>query len=100
MAYIFIEFIFFASLCTQSKSVFVTRCQNNVALPEFGYFEQSEATFAFELQCAAECMNTHGCLGYFFRNIMYGTNNCICLQQIFDCSVLEFGEYKYNTKVS
>ena len=100
MAFMFIELIFLVSFCTQICSVFVYRCQGNVALPEFGYFEQSVMTFAYELLCAAECMNTRSCLGYFFRNIMHGIDNCIHIQQIFDCSVLEVGEYKYNTKVS
>ena len=87
MAYIFIEFIFLVSFCTHSDSVFVNPCQNNVVLPEFGYFEQNVITFGSEIQCAAECMDSHSCLGYFFKNIMHGINNCICIQQIFDCSV-------------
>ena len=85
---------------TRCISVFVSRCQGNAAVPNSMYYAQSVSTFGKEIQCASECMTDLVWLSYFFRDIRGGTSNCIHVPNIYDCSGLEGGDYRYKTKVS
>ena len=89
-----------SAIITQSH--FIKRCNTSISLPVVADFGITMETGRTKIHCSTKCAKAISCLGYFYMSNHTNHSNaftCVIVSQMFDCNVLQAGEFTYHVKV-